>query len=117
MAQSRQKLLERKRELVLKLDASRQRVAAGSKDLRRGFSLSHIVSSYLQRHPLQIFGATSLGVGLLTWILRPRTRSEEQKPPKSLTQRLAGWIISLLKGSIRSWLLAQAKDYLRTKQS
>jgi hypothetical protein len=117
MAQSRQKLLERKRELVLKLDASRQRVAAGSKDLRRGFSLSHIVSSYLQRHPLQIFGATSLGVGLLTWILRPRTRPEGQKPPKSLTQRLAGWIISFLKGSIRNWLLTQARDYLRTKQS
>ena len=78
MAQSRQKLLERKRELVLKLDASRQRVATGSKELRRGLSLSHIVSSYLQRHPLQIFGATSLGVGLLTWILRPRTRSGDK---------------------------------------
>ncbi len=117
MAQSRQKLLERKRELVLKLDASRQRAAAGSKDLRRGFSLSHIVSSYLQRHPLQIFGATSLGVGLLTWILRSKARSGGQKNPKTLGQRLVGWIISFLKGSIRSWLLTQARDYLRTKQS
>ena len=116
MAQQRQTLRERKRELVLSLDASRLRVAENSVNLRRRLSPIHMASSYLRRHPLQIFGTTSLGVALLTLLLIPRRRSKGQKPPKSLSQHIVGWIISLMKASIRSWLLTRARGYLRTKQ-
>lgn len=116
MAQQKQNLRERKRELVLSLDASRLRVVETSVNLRRRLNPIHVASSYLRRHPLQIFGTTSLGVALLTLLLFPRSRSEGQKPPKSLSRHIVGWIISLMKASIRSWLLTQARSYLRTKQ-
>ena len=117
MAQPKQNLRERKRELVLSLDGSRLRLVEGSADLRKRLSPIHIASSYLRRHPLQIFGATSIGVALLTWLLIPRGRARDQKLPKSPSRRLAGWIIVLLKGSIRNWLFTRVMDYLRTKQS
>ena len=116
MAQPKQNLRERKRELVLSLDTSRLRIVEGSANLRKRLSPIHVASSYLRRHPLQIFGATSIGVALLTGLLFPRGRSKDQKPPKSLSQHIVGWIISLMKASIRSWLLTQARGYLRTKQ-
>jgi len=117
MAQPKQNLRERKRELVLSLDTSRLRIVEGSANLRKRLSPIHVASSYLRRHPLQIFGATSIGVALLTSLLTPRGRSKGQKPPKSPSQRLAGWAIALLKGSIRNWLFTRVRDYLRTKQS
>ena len=116
MAQQRQTLRERKRELVLSLDASRLRVAENSVNLRRRLSPIHMASSYLRRHPLQIFGTTSLGVALLTVLLIPRRRPKDQKPPKSLRRHFMGWIISMIKASIRSWLLTRVRDYLRAKQ-
>ena len=117
MAQPKQNLRERKRELVLSLDTSRLRIVEGSANLRKRLSPIHVASSYLRRHPLQIFGATSIGVALLTGLLIPRRRSKGQKRPKSSSQLLAGWAIALLKGSIRNWLFTRFRDYLRTKQS
>lgn len=117
MAQPKQNLRERKRELVLSLDTSRLRIVEGSANLRKRLSPIHVASSYLRRHPLQIFGATSIGVALLTGLLIPRRRSKGQKRPKSSSQLLAGWAIALLKSSIRNWLFTRFRDYLRTKQS
>ena len=117
MDQPKQNLRERKRELVLSLDTSRLRIVEGSANLRKRLSPIHVASSYLRRHPLQIFGATSIGVALLTGFLIPRGRSKGQKRPKSSSQLLAGWAIALLKGSIRNWLFTRFRDYLRTKQS
>lgn len=113
MARQRKNLRERKRQLALKLDASRQNLRDEGQKLRRRLSPSHAVSSYLRRHPLQVFGATSGGVALLTYILRPRAR--DQKPPRSLPLRLLGWVMALAKSAIRSWFLNQAKAYLRPK--
>ncbi|MEO1843239.1 MAG: hypothetical protein ABGZ37_03065, partial [Akkermansiaceae bacterium] len=61
---------------------------------------------------MQIFGATTAGVALLTFLFRPR--HGVKKSAKSLPKRLIGWIISLAKPAIRAWFLNQAKGYLRS---
>jgi len=76
----------------------------------------HLVSSYLRSHPLFSFGATSIGVAALTYLLFPRPRTPAPQTPQSLIQSLLGWIPSFLKGSIRSWIFQQARDYLLTKR-
>ena len=116
MAQSSQKNLELKREIVLKLDASRKRIADESMGLNQRMRPANLVSSYLRSHPLFSFGATSIGVAALTYLLFPRPRTPAAQTPQSLSQSLLGWIPSFLKGSIRNWIFRQARDYLLTKR-
>ena len=116
MAQSSQKKLEYKRELILRLDASRDRIAKQSIGLNRRMRPGHLVSSYLSGHPLFAFGTTSIGVAGLTYLLFPRRKRTEGQPPQSMRQSLLGWIPTFLKGSIRGWIFRQARDYLLTKR-
>ena len=111
MAQETQDL--RKRQLALSLDSSRRCLTTSARELRRRLSPAHAAGSYIRRHPVQIFGATTAGVALLTFLFRPRHGGK--KSPKSLPKHLFGWIISLAKPAIRAWFLNQAKGYLRSK--
>jgi len=77
---------------------------------------TNLVSRYLRSHPLFAFGATSIGVAALTYLLFPRSRTTASESPQSLTQSLLGWIPAFLKGSIRRWIFRQARDYLLTKR-
>ena len=116
MAQPNQKNLELKRKIILKLDASRNRIAEESMGLNQGIKPAHLVSSYLRSHPLFAFGATSIGVAALTYLLFPKSRPIASQGPQSLAQSLLGWIPAFLKGSIRRWIFRQARDYLLTKR-
>ena len=69
MDQQSQRNIEQKREIVLRLDASRRIIAEGSVGMGRRITPGHMVSSYLKRHPLVAFGATSIGVAALTYLL------------------------------------------------
>ena len=117
MARPRQEVQERKRELVLNLEASRLKLTGSSRRLQHSLRPSRIAADYLRRHPFQIFGTTTAGVALITWLLRPRAESRQKKPPKSFTGRLVGWAIALLKSSLRRWILRKARTYLQTKPS
>ena len=113
MAEPTDHLRERKRALALSLAASRERLREEGREFSRSMNPMHAASNYLHRHPLQIFGATTGAIALLTYLLRPRG---ERKPPKSFLRRLLGWVISFVKASIRSWFLNQAKGYLLPKE-
>ena len=117
MARPRQELQERKRELTLNLEASRLQLAASSRRLRRSLRPTRAAASYLRRHPFQVFGTTTAGVALTTWLLRPRSRSLGKKAPKSVAERLVKWAIAVLTTTLRSWILKRVRNYLRTKPS
>ena len=116
MDQQSQRNIEQKREIVLRLDASRRIIAEGSVGMGRRITPGHMVSSYLKRHPLVAFGATSIGAAALTYLLFPGRREGKNQAPQSLRESLLGWIPSFLKGSIRTWILRQIRDYLLTKR-
>lgn len=111
MAQSTQSIRQRKQALALSLDSSRTCLTTSGRTLRRRLRPGYVVGTFFRRHPLRIFGATTAGVALLTFFLRPRRR--KNKPRKSLKRRLLGWVISLLIPAIRTYVLNQTKMYLR----
>ena len=113
MVQPPQDPAERKRQLALSLDSSRQALTTSGQDLKRRLSPVHAVNSYFRRHPMQVFGATAAGVALLTYLLRRPPR--EKKPRKSLSRRLLGWGIALAKPAVKAWVLNYAKGYLWVK--
>ena len=115
MAQSIQDLRERKRELALSLDASRRSLRESGRTLRARLNPVRAAGSYLRKYPLRVFGGTTIGIAVLTYLWRPRSR--EQKPRKSLTRSLLGGVISLFKPALRVWILKQAKEFMQTKHA
>ncbi|MBJ06218.1 MAG: hypothetical protein CMO40_03740 [Verrucomicrobiaceae bacterium] len=97
------------------MEASRGQMTESSRSLRHGLHPARAVAAYLRRHPLQVFGTTTAGVALITWVLRPRSESPGNKPSRSIGRRLTGLVITLLKSSLRSWIIRQTRDYLQTK--
>lgn len=115
MARSRQESLrERKRQLALSIDASRHQLTSDARDLRAGLNPVRGLSSYLRRHPLRVFGTTTLGVAALTWICRTRRRSDTPKPKRkrSLLLRLT---LKLAKPAIRVWFLNRTRNYFQNR--
>ena len=108
---SKETIQERKRQLALRLDSSRDGLTSSSRELRRRLSPTRAIAGYLRRHPVQIFGATTGVVAIATYLLRPRSR--EARKPRSLKRRLVSWILSLVKPAIRLWVLKHAKSYIQ----
>lgn len=112
---STESLQEQKKRLQLRLDASRQSVATGTRDLQVRLSPTRALKAHFRRHPLHLFGMTMAGVASLTTLLRSAKRLRKKR--RSFKRILFGLAFDLAKPALRLWALDQARAYIHSQHT
>lgn len=105
---------QRKQELLLSLDASRESMRGGTRNLRERINPLRRPLSWVRENPLLAFGGTAAGVALLTVLFRPR---KSVKPQKTLKAVALGWAFGVAKPAASLWLNDRVRKYLQTQHA
>lgn len=104
----KEQIARRKRELTAQLAENRQAITLGREDLTQKLQVKQVLRKLISRKPKSLFaGSAVAGLGAALFLRRPR---KAKKAPQSTRVLLLGWILSLIKPTIKAWLIARAKQ-------